>query len=284
MPSRVASSPGTARHRPVYIRVTVRSLLVAVPLALAAALAARLVVGAGEHAPPLLPDLDEAPPYSVSVERRAGEYVLAFGSAVDNVGRGPLVVVGERVGSARRMIATQLILRPGGSSVARPLGPLVAYEHAETHSHWHLHGFARYELRRVDGSEPLVRARKQGFCLGDRYDSNRSRRLAGEPRVARYTAECGKGQSERRSLREGISVGYGDDYAPYLEGQFVPLSGLRARRYLLVHRVNYSRALRESDYENNASSLLIELRRPAGKPPRVRVLARCPDSATCPAS
>ena len=36
------------------------------------------------------------------------------------------------------------------------------------HSHWHLFDFQRYELRRADGSV-VVRDRKSGFCIGDRY-------------------------------------------------------------------------------------------------------------------
>ncbi|MBD0290502.1 MAG: hypothetical protein ICV74_04530 [Thermoleophilia bacterium] len=260
-----------------------RLVAVVVLVGLAAGLGARLVVGAAGAPQPLLPDLEQAAPYAVSVERRGRGYVLAFGSAVDNVGRGPLVIVGRRPGVALTMTAAQIIHRSDGSRLRRPLGEILAYEHAETHSHWHLHRFARYELRRAGGDERLARARKQGFCLGDRYDANRFRRLPTEPRSARYTSECGKGETGLRSLREGISVGYGDDYAPYLEGQFISLRGLRAGRYLLVHRANHARALRESDYGNNASSVLLELRRPPGERPRVRVLERCPDAATCPA-
>jgi hypothetical protein len=53
---------------------------------------------------------------------------------------------------------------------------------------------------------------------------------------------------------------------------------------VLVHRVNPTRALRESDYTDNASSLAFDLTWPHGRklPPRIDVVARCPDKATCP--
>jgi Lysyl oxidase len=98
--------------------------------------------------------------------------------------------------------------------------------------------------------------------------------------VPRYTGRCGLGAAGRLRLVEGISVGYGDDYPANLEGQSLPLSGLAAGRYLLVHRVNVRRRLRETDYGNNASSLLFRLRWRAGIP-RVRVLRGCPDSERC---
>ena len=84
----------------------------------------------------------------------------------------------------------------------------------------------------------------------------------------------------RLALIQGISVGYGDEYEPNLEGQSLSLNGVEDGRYLLVHRVNVDRALRESDYGNNASSLLLSLRRSDGRP-SVRVLRRCPASARC---
>jgi Lysyl oxidase len=81
-------------------------------------------------------------------------------------------------------------------------------------------------------------------------------------------------------VREGISPGFGDDYDPELEGQLVDVTNVPAGRYVLVHRANPERALEESDYENNAASVLLQLRR-AGVIPSVRVLARCRDADTC---
>lgn len=81
-------------------------------------------------------------------------------------------------------------------------------------------------------------------------------------------------------VTEGISVGFGDAYAANLEGQFLPLTGLRAGRYVLIHRVNLNRRLQEQRYDNNAASVAIDLRWRHGLP-RLRLVAQCPDSPRC---
>ena len=106
-----------------------------------------------------------------------------------------------------------------------------------------------------------------------------------EPHLTReektYTSRCGLGEPARLGINEGISVGYGDDYPANLEGQYLPLSGHRNGRYLLIHRVNADRKLRESRYDNDAASVLFELRWRKGVP-RIKPLATCPDTAVCP--
>ena len=208
-----------------------------------------------------LPDLDQAAPFGVSIVARRGRLLLVFGSAVDNVGDGPLVVEGKRAGSVMR--AWQLV---GTRRYALPT-PL-RFVRSRTHRHWHLAEFERYELRR--GGRVLGRDRKTGFCLNDAYETH------AENRRPRWTADCGRNHPRARTLREGISPGFGDDYVPEREGQSIDVTGLPPGRYVLVHRANPDRSLRESSYANNAASLAIELH---GR--RVAVLARCPGSASC---
>jgi hypothetical protein len=158
------------------------------------------------------------------------------------------------------------------------------YAVSPDHGHWHYLQFDRYsleraELRAVDGDAVIVADRKTGFCLGDRYEA-RGLRLRGTPAEPVYTGRCGLSRPELLEVRAGISVGYGDDYAAFLEGQDLPLDGLAAGRYVLVHRVNADRGLRELSYDNNASSLLVDLQWTDGKP-RVRVSASCPDTDRC---
>ena len=270
---------GTRKVRPVYHPWKVRWLALIAIVSVATTLGLWLGQGSAGEARPLLPDLDQAAPSALSVRRHEGSWVLAFGSAVDNVGRGPLLVRGQRAGHA--MDARQVIRRSDGSSVVRELGPILHYERAETHSHWHLERFDRYEIRSAATPSRAVRGTKMGFCLGDRYNTNRRTRLTGEPASPRWTHECGRGQTGLQRLEEGISVGYGDDYAPYLEGQFVSLAGLASGRYLLVHTADPRSFLREATRANNSASVLFRLRRPAGERPRITILATCPDRATC---
>jgi len=222
-----------------------------------------------------LPDLDQALPGAISIETRNGRRVLVFASAVDNVGAGALVIAGSRTSLAvRTMRIRQLVTRTDGSSAVHSLPGRLRYVRSETHSHWHLLGFERYALRRASDGRLVAPDQKTGFCLGDRYRI--ARPPAAAPPEAVWVAECGRGRTQLLRLRQGISPGYGDDYVPALEGQLVDLTGVPAGRYLLVHRVNADRSIRESSYENNAASVLLELR---GR--TVGILARCPNSDRC---
>jgi Lysyl oxidase len=252
----------------------------------AGAVAALLLAGCGDgsrvaSSPELLPDLDQAPPRAVSVVRQAGRERLVFLSAVENIGAGPLVVAGRRESPAHAdMSAWQVVRRADGSRANYALRAPLRFVVSETHRHWHLLGFERYDLRNPAG-RILGRDRKTGFCLGDRYDARASVRVPGEPVRAVWTQECGRGQPRRLRILEGLSPGFGDDYVPLLEGQYVDVTGLPSGRYVLVHRVNADRDLRESDYSNNAASALLELHRKADGRATVDIVASCANSARC---
>jgi Lysyl oxidase len=229
----------------------------------------------------LLPDLDQAAPSQLEIVEEGDSYRLVFASAVDNVGRGPLLIAGERPDRERPAMAVrQLVRRTDGTARERSAPGEIVYAETETHEHWHLLGFEVYELRRAGDGSLVGPSEKTGFCLGDRYETDPGAEAEGKPARAIWTDECGRDQPALLSLQQGISPGFGDDYDPGLEGQFVDVTTVPAGRYLLVHRANPERALEESDYGNNAASVLIQLRR-SGAIPTVRVLERCPDSETC---
>ena len=262
--------------------IQVRSVL---RTAVAVAALALLAMGgsATAQARDALPDLDQAAPHRLAVVRRESRVLVVFGSAVDNVGAGPLEVRSTRASTdVPEMQAEQVVLRSDGSRTTHPLPSTVRYVESETHQHWHLLGFQRYELWTAGRARRLRRDRKTGFCLGDRYETDSLVDLPGEPPQPSYAFHCGEQQPERLDVLQGISVGYGDNYPPLLEGQSLDVTSLRSGRYLLVHRANPDRVMRESNYRNNAASVLIELRRRGGRRlPRLRVLAVCPGSDRC---
>jgi len=234
----------------------------------------------------LLPNLTQAVPDGLSGRTGgtvvAPRFFLGFQSAAANLGNGPLVVLGKRAGlEQQEMAVQQQIRRSDGSSRTVPVRAKLRYVRSAGHSHWHLLGFMRYELRTPEGVR-VVRDRKTGFCLGDRYRAALA--LPGRAPDARYSDRCGKGAPRLRSIREGISIGWGDDYAAHLEGQELEITSLAPGRYVLVHRVNPGRGLRETDYSDNVASMAIELDWPRGRqqPPRIDIVARCPGTATCP--
>jgi hypothetical protein len=202
-------------------------LLVAGGTAVAAIAAAAVGVsalgdGSATSGAVLLPDLDQETPTQIEVrEQTSGGrkgYFLGFRSAVRNIGDGPLVISGNRVEarSSATMDADQLIEVRGGSPAERiPAVGRLRFVTSPDHDHWHLLGFDRYELRPAGSPHALVRDQKTGFCLGDRYPVT-ARIVAAAAAVPVYTEKCGLGDRNLTSLEEGISVGYGDDYAAYL--------------------------------------------------------------------
>jgi hypothetical protein len=158
------------------------------------------------------------------------------------------------------------------------------YVYSEDHNHWHYLGFDHYELRRASNYAFVAPDQKTGFCLGDRYATHPGAVEPGKSPDPTYTGYCGRTQTELLAVEEGISVGYGDIYYATLEGQFVDVTGVPAGQYYLIHRVNADRKLVETDYSNNAASLLIDLRWPDGtsQAPSVKLLRGCPGSDVCP--
>jgi hypothetical protein len=226
----------------------------------------------------LLPDLDPRAPASLSVSTSRGRELLGFTSAVDSVGRGPMWLRGRRT-SVRTplMEARQLVsVRNGGFRVYRRAGSM-RYTFSPTHIHWHILDFVRYELRRASDFKLVVRDYKTGFCLGDHYGHAGHRVRVMPPR---FNGNCGQGRPDLLEVEQGNSVGYTDRYPSYYHGQYVELTRAPAGLYVLVHRANPRRLLRELDYENNASSVLIRLRRQGGRP-SIRVLRVCQRTDRC---
>jgi hypothetical protein len=232
----------------------------------------------------LLPDLDQQAPSGLMISLAGGtgpdRYVLGFQSAVRNIGDGPFVIVGSRANRrAPTMTASQLVDRADGTQHAVQVAARLRYAVSPDHQHWHLLHFDRYELRRAGRGGALLRDQKTGFCLGDRYRvaNHDVPAAAAQPT---YTDRCGLTEPWLLSVREGISPGYGDNYMPYLEGQSLPLTGLSAGRYVLTHRTNADGSLRESNYDNDAASVLLDLRW-RGSLPQMTVLRTCADTARC---
>jgi hypothetical protein len=254
--------------------------------ALSAATLGAGAAGSGAAAAPvdLLPDLDQQTPTALRIahigEDGRAQWVLGFQSAVRNIGAGPLIISGRRDSTTTPLMrGYQLIARSDGSVATVPGVGHLRYAISATHQHWHLLHFDRYELLRAAGGKALVRDHKTGFCLGDRYRVA-GLAVAGAKPEPTYIGACGLKQPQRLSVEEGISPGYGDNYLPYLEGQSVPLTGLAEGQYVLVHRTNVDRALRESDYNDDAASVLLDLKW-RGPVPVINELATCPNSATC---
>jgi hypothetical protein len=236
----------------------------------------------------LLPDFEQRPPTDLSVTTVARgnrrRFLLGFDSATDNIGLGPVVITARR--SSRRvpfMRAAQVVrLAAGGRRQTFQRVGVLRYVYAYTHSHWHVMGFQRYELRRASDNQLLLRDRKSGFCLADHY-AHAPGNFVNEPRGPMFNGYCEQGRPEAMSVHQGTSVGYTDRYPSHFHGQNLDLTRVPAGTYVLIHRANRRFLFRELRYENNAASLRIRIGWPNGRSarPSVRVLKACPDSDRC---
>lgn len=242
-------------------------------LSLGAAAAAGAATPAGQPGD-LLPDLVQEAPQDIGISRVRGHDLLGFRSAVHNAGDGPLMIAAGRPNTrVRDMAAVQVVTRTDGTTRrVRGVG-FLRYVRSPDHSHWHFLPFERYELRREGSLVGLVRDRKSGFCLGDRYRVEP--RPVGTVDAPVHVGRCGLAKPARLSLTEGISVGWGDDYPAYLDSQHIDVTNVPAGRYVLVHTVNVHGRILERDRTNNVASRRIELRRAHGRA-RVRVLPPLP--------
>jgi hypothetical protein len=237
------------------------------------------VNGAGDQQ---LPDLDPETPGQLTIlpTGTAGHrhWLLGFSAAASNVGRGPLTITGNRPNTSTPTMTAEQIVSGSTPEVVSGVGEM-RYVVSPTHNHWHLLHFMRYALRRAGSRHAIVRDRKSGFCLGDRYRAP-GPPLPGAPAQPALTGRCGLYEPGLLSVSEGISVGYGDIYPAYVEFQDLPLNGLRDGRYDLVQTVNPEGRLRELSTANNSSSVLLDVRWSRGTP-TVVLLRECPDTARC---
>lgn len=242
-----------------------------------------------EHAAPrprpsvvdLPPDLDQQPPSDLDVRPSARGFRLWFTSAADNVGLGPLIVQGRRPVPGRAMRAIQRVRLSNGSLRTNPEIGVWHYNSSADHSHWHLIHFQRYELRRPSGSV-VVRDRKSGFCIGDRYGVAPGK-IEGRVPAPRFRGFCNLYEPGALGIDGGTSVGYSDRYHSRLDGQNLDLTRVPAGEYVLVNRASPQLLISELRYENNTASVRIRLSWPRGRSrePAVRVLRTCPDSDRC---
>ncbi len=221
----------------------------------------------------LLPDFDQRAPFRLTI---AGTK-LGFASATDNIGDGPVWVRGKRGSTTGPMRAEQLVRLSDGTVRAYRDAGRLRYTPSPSHTHWHLLGFQRYELRTQDG-ELVVRDRKSGFCLADHYGL--ARRRVAIFTGGRFFGNCAASNPDALSVEQGTSVGYTDLYPAHFHGQNLELRGVPAGIYTLVHRANPGQHLEEVDYTNNTASLRIRLTWAAGAPV-VETLRSCESSERC---
>lgn len=200
--------------------------------------------------PLLLPDLMTNPPAGLAIRRYGNGRVLRFTNAVWNDGQGPLELFGEPDPASGTIRVVQRAYTASGVVAEWPVGVFTFHPN---HLHWHLDGFVVYELWSVDSGGDLdqlvTSSGKLSYCLIDSDVVDRDNPL--RPSGRQYSG-CGR-------ARQGLSVGWGDTYLSYLDGQSLPLDDVPDGRYALVSAANANKALKEARISNNIGMVYVDI-------------------------
>jgi Lysyl oxidase len=132
----------------------------------------------------------------------------------------------------------------------RPAG--CRYYHL-AHDHYHLDGYAKFELRRERNGKLARKGRKVSFCISDtaRFDTG----LPGAPSSRYYDiVDC-----DQQDSVSGTSVGWYDEYRWKLSGQEIDVTGLRRGKYCLISTADPGRGIKELEEGNNTRKARIRL-------------------------
>jgi hypothetical protein len=227
------------------------------------------------------PDLVMSAPSHLEMDRSTepGRLLLRAASSINNVGAGPLELVGRRQGPGMR-VSQAIYDQAGRRHVYKTAGRLV-YKHVPGYrygrapvgdfSYWKFHAAATFELWSVNAAgqaTALVRSGpKLDYCLRDLL---RTRARPRSPRHAVYAA-CRQRVGLRRDVL-GTSAGWSDVYPYEYPQQWIDVTGLRGR-FAYVQIADPGHLLYETNAANNVAETYIDL--PSGRAGARRVgLAR----------
>jgi len=198
------------------------------------------------------PDLEMAPLNQLALATVEGHKAVRFMTIVYNVGDGPMQVRAKsRVGDELKRVFQIITNQDGTTRRIRKYNAQVFYS-GDGHDHFHIKGFNVVKLTPAPGNPYTMterRLRKIGFCLVDSI-----KKSPAPPNQAPYVSFYWCGDSGSTFIRTGISVGWGDIYAPTTAFQDIDVSGLPDGNYRLCATVNPSGLWTEKgkNYVNNS--------------------------------
>lgn len=198
-----------------------------------------------------LPDLRTLPLFDLHVRLLpGGQRSLRLANTIWNSGRGPLELTGEFNAANNTTRVQQHVYTTDGKERQILVGEFVWHP---THDHWHFAEFTLYQLWTLEADHSLGRvvasSDKLSYCVVDTDVVDPSR--PGFSHRRRY-ASCNQ-------RYQGLSVGWGDTYKSYLDGQSLDLTGLPDGFYALTSEVNPNGLILEEDYTNNSTRTYLAL-------------------------
>lgn len=228
-------------------------------VALLAALLSLVVPPADAQPPLLLPDLVSDPPVpsgGPQVVFVGGEprLVLRFAGYVTNMGDGPLDITGNpQLADPSDPMSHSVYQRVRqGDQWVNIAKPLVRYETADGHNHFHLMEVTRYTLWNASRTAQVAPGHKVGFCL---YDIERLGNRHPDPGPLTYTGTvvrwCESRNPDATHLQMGITEGWRDIYGADLTFQWVDISNVSPGEYWLASEADPFNRIVEKDESNN---------------------------------
>ena len=204
----------------------------------------------------LLPDLQTLPPKDLQLFQEASSKrtYLRFTNSIWNSGPGKLELIGTPNQAKDQIWVSQLIF--GADPEVFSEFEVGEFRFHDQHDHWHLEGFAVYEVWSLDerGSlESMVSTGgKVSYCVMDVSLAETSLVDGIVPKFRTYT-HC-------EGIRQGLSIGWIDTYKYFYPGQSVEVSSLKDGIYALVSTVDPDHLLKEANIHNNSAVAYFEIR------------------------
>src|SRR3954453_15173383 len=204
------------------------------------------------------------------IDESGARLCLRFDQVLGNIGTGPLDIrfdqpAGTTPVDDEQVPVRQRIYRSDGSFRDVASGSVIWHA---IHQHYHFNGFAQSELWLSDkhgarlGSAPVATGDKVSFCIATTNINPEywARRAFGAD--AYPAPDCLSPDSTSGGLdhfKQGMSVGWTDEYNWFLPGQYVEVSGIPNGDYVLDTTVDPTDRLIESDKTNNCGSVRVRL-------------------------
>jgi hypothetical protein len=216
-------------------------------------------VGADPAGVPHLPDIKTKRPTDAFIDPsgESGGKELRFTNTLWNRGAGPLELYAVNDDATEMTVAHQRIFthNASGDPVVYDDNVVGEFTFHPFHNHWHFEGFARYQIREVTsngGVGALLReSEKISFCIIPTTPVTNSIDHAGWGLNNGYN--CGENN------KQGLPVGWGDQYYYGLNGQYVPIAGLADGVYWLKSKADFENRLDEELENNNAKRVKIRI-------------------------
>jgi hypothetical protein len=234
---------------------------------------------------------DPVPPGSTchqsEIDEDGAQTCLRFDQVLGNIGTGALDIrftqpAGVPPVDDQEVATVQRVYRSNGGFRDVPAGNV--HFHA-IHQHYHFVGFAQSNLWRTneqgqrDGATPVATGNKVSFCIATTSINPEywGRRAFGPD--AYPAPDCLEPYATEGGLdhfKQGMSVGWTDEYNWFLPGQYVEVTGVTDGDYILDTTVDPTGRLIESDSTNNCGSVRIRLSQMGTTDPQAELLGAGP--------